>query len=63
MDKKLYGIAVNYDISHKIFIVIKPLCIMFHKTDGFVRDYDETKYFVLLGEGKWDEFMIVVDIL
>ena len=36
---------------------------MFHKTDGFVRDYDETKYFVLLGEGKWDEFMIVVDIL
>ena len=52
MDQKLYRIAVTYNILHKILIVTKPLCIMFHKIDGFIWDYDETKYLVLLAEEK-----------
>ena len=37
-----------YDILYKTLIGAKPLCIMFDKVDGFIRDYDRTKYLVLL---------------
>ena len=32
----------------------KPLRIMFNKVNGFIRDYDETKYLVLYGLEKND---------
>ena len=32
----------------------KPLCIRFHKIDGFVTVYDETRYLVLFGGEKHD---------
>ena len=36
-----------YDVSYKILIGAKPLHIMFDKVNGFIRDYDGTKYLVL----------------
>ena len=35
-------------------IVAKPLRIMFDKLDGFIRDYDGTKYLVLFSTEKYD---------
>ena len=38
-----------YDVSYKTLFGTKPLCIMFNKVDGFLWDYDEISYLVLLG--------------
>ena len=38
-----------YDIAYETFTGAKPLCFMFGKGDGFIRDYDGTKYLVLFG--------------
>ena len=35
-------------------IVAKHLRIMFAKVDGFIREYDATKYIILLGPEKYD---------
>ena len=43
-----------YDISYKIFIGAKPLCIIFNKVDGFVKVYDETGYLAWFGPEKYD---------
>ena len=32
----------------------KPLCIIYSTVDEFIRDYDVTKYLVLLGSEKYD---------
>ena len=37
-----------------MLICPKPLCIMFDKVDGFVVDYDGTKYLVLFGLETYD---------
>ena len=42
-----------YNISDKSLIV-KPLGIGFNKMDGFIRVYDETRYFVLFGSETCD---------
>ena len=47
----------------KTLIDAKPLPIMFDKVDGFIRDFDGTKYLILLGLEKYDAFMIGIDIL
>ena len=39
---------------YKTLVGSKPLRIMFYKMDGFVRDYNETKYLVLFGSEKYD---------
>ena len=45
-------------------IVAKPLRIVFDKLDGFIRDYDGTKYLVLFSTEKydvtfdWDKYLI-----
>ena len=44
LDEKSYQNTLIYDISYKIFIGAKPLCIIFNKVDGFVKVYDETGY-------------------
>ena len=38
-----------YDIWYKTLTGTKPLQINFDKEDGFIRDYDGTKYSVLFG--------------
>ena len=43
-----------YDISYKTLIGPKSLQIRFDKIDGFIRIYDETRYFTLFGFEKYD---------
>ena len=43
-----------YDVSNKTLISAKPLCIMFDKVNGLIRDYDGTKYLVFFGPEKYD---------
>ena len=62
-DEKSYKNILIYDILCKTFIDAKPLPIMFDKVDGFIRDFDGTKYLILLGLEKYDAFMIGIDIL
>ena len=53
-----------YEISYKTLIGAKPLCIMFRKFDGFIKDYNGTKYFALFGpEKNMMPFSIRLDIL
>ena len=40
----------------KIFRFTKPLCFIFDKVNGFIRDYDGTKYLVLFG---FQKFMVI----
>ena len=47
LDEKSYEDILIYDVSYKILIGAKPLHIMFDKVNGFIRDYDGTKYLVL----------------
>ena len=54
MDEKQYENILVYDISYKILISAKLLCIRFNKIDGFIRDYDGTRYLVLFGDEKHD---------
>ena len=37
------------DFLYKTLIGVKTLRIIFNKVDGFIRDYGETNYLVLLG--------------
>ena len=53
-DEKSYENILVYNISYKILIAPKPLCIPFEKIDGFIRVYDGTRYLVLLGSEKYD---------
>ena len=43
-----------YNISHKTFMVAKPLCIMFDKIDEIIKTYNGTRYLVLLGPEGYD---------
>ena len=44
--KKTYKNILAYDILQKTLIGIKSLCISSDKVNGFIRDYDETRYLV-----------------
>ena len=39
LDEKSYESIYIRGISYKTLIDAKPLCIMFNKVDGFIRDY------------------------
>ena len=43
-----------YNISYKNFTTAKPLRIRFDKIDGFIRFYDETRYFAFFESEKYD---------
>ena len=43
-----------YNISCKTLIEPKALRIRFDKIDGFIRIYDGTRYFTLIGSEKYD---------
>ena len=62
LDEKSYQNTLIYDISYKIFIGAKPLCIIFNKVDGFVKVYDETGYLALFGPEKYDSIYEVVHL-
>ena len=64
LDKKSCENWLIYEISYKTLIGAKPLCIMFHEFDGFIKDYNGTKYFALFGpEKNMMPFSIRLDIL
>ena len=54
MDEKSYENILIFEVSHKTLTEVKPLRIMFDKVDGFIRDYDGTKYLVLFGREKYN---------
>ena len=58
LDKKSYENSYKniliYDISYKTLMGAKPLRIRFNKLEGFIKIYDETRYFVLFGLEKYD---------
>ena len=54
LDEKSNENILIYDILCKGLICAKPLRIRFDKVDGFVRDYDGTRYLVLFGPEKYD---------
>ena len=47
--EKSYKNILIYDVLCKTLTEVKPLHIMFDKVDGFIRDYDGTKYLGLFG--------------
>ena len=54
MDEKSYENIFIYGILYKTLIGKKPLHIMFVKEDGFIRDYDGTKYLLLFDLEKYN---------
>ena len=53
IDEKSYQNVSVCQTSYKNMIA-KPLIIRFNKIDIFIRVYDETRYLVLFGSGKYD---------
>ena len=54
LDGKTYENILVYDISYKTVIGAKPLRIRFDKVDGFIRNYDGTRYLILFDPKKYD---------
>ena len=54
LDDKLCQNILIYDIFYKTLIGTKYLRIMFSNVDGFITDYVETKYLVLIGREQYD---------
>ena len=54
MDEKSCKNIWIYDILYKILIGGKPLRSIFDKVDGFIKEYDGTKYFMLFCPEKYD---------
>ena len=53
-DVRSYENILIYNISYKILIGSKLLCIRFDKVNGFIRVYDGTRYLVLFATEKYD---------
>ena len=45
---------IGYVASYKILIFAKPLRIMFDIVDGFIRDYNGTKYLAIFSSEKYN---------
>ena len=54
IDEKIYKNILIYDISHKTFMISKPLRIWFDKIDGFIKLYNGIRYLALLGHSWYD---------
>ena len=52
LDEKLYENTLIYNVSNKTSIVVKPLGMISARVDGFIKDYNGTKYLALFGSGK-----------
>ena len=47
LNEKLYNFFLIHDVAYKILLDLKPLRIIFVKVDGYIWNYDETKYLPL----------------
>ena len=52
--EKSYKNILIYDILYEALICLKPLPIRFDKIEGFIRIYDVTRYWTLLGSDNYD---------
>ena len=57
IDKKQTKIFQFCNILYKSLIDSKTSHIRINKIDGFIRVYDETRYLVLSGSGKYDSIL------
>ena len=58
LDEKSYENILIYET----LIGAKPLYIMFDKVDGFINDYDGTKYLVLFGFKKYERIRYLLGL-
>ena len=64
IDEKANENILIYDILYKTLICSKPLCIRFHKIDGFIRIYDGNIYLTYIAWfWKTKPFTTELDIL
>ena len=54
IDEKSHKNILIYDILYKPLVGAKPFRIRFDKIDGFIRDFDGTRYLILFSPGKCD---------
>ena len=54
IDEKIYKNILIYDISHKTFMISKPLRIWFDKIDRFIKLYNGIRYLALVGHSWYD---------
>ena len=54
LDEKSYENILIYYVLYRTLIGAKPLCIMFDKVDGFIRNNSGTEYLVLFGSEKYN---------
>ena len=54
LDKKSYENVLINLVSYKTLIGAKPIRIMFDKVNGFIKDFNETKCFVLFRTEKYN---------
>ena len=54
LDEKSYKNVLIHDILYKTLIGAKPLCIIFDKVDGFIRNYNGTKCLASFGSKKYN---------
>ena len=57
LDKKSYKNILIYDVSYNTLMRAKPLHTAFNKVDGFIGDYDGTKYLVLFHLEKYNPIL------
>ena len=54
LTEKSYENILIYNISYKIFMGAKPLCIWFKKIDGFIKIYDGIRYLILFASERYN---------
>ena len=57
LNKKSYKNILIYDVSYKTLLGAKPLHTAFDKVDGFIGDYDGTKYLLLFHLEKYNPIL------
>ena len=59
LDKISFQSILIFDVLCKPLIGVKPLCIIFDKVNGFLRDYDGKKCLT----GNYDAISVRIDVL
>ena len=54
IDKISHENILIYNISYKTAIDLKPLCVRFNQIDGFIRNYDITRYLTLFSSEEYE---------
>ena len=58
LSEKSYEKILMYHVLYKTLIGARPLCIIFDKVNGFIRDFDRMKYLVLFSPEICDAILI-----